>query len=91
MPTEEILENTRLVGISRLYSWSTNYDYKTNPFAGFLDLIGYSDDNFGERLVPGLVYDFVSLDLLAEALKEFTHAPYDAEALINELLESEEN
>lgn len=91
MNSEQILNETALVGIARLYSWSTNYDYPANPFAGFLDLIGYSEEEFGEKLVPNIKLDFISLDLIADAIKEFTNNYQDSSDLIEQLLESERN
>jgi len=33
--------------VSDLYSWSTNYESGSGPFALFLDLIGWSDEEIG--------------------------------------------
>ncbi len=40
--------------VSDLWHWSTNYDAGEGPITLFLDLIGYSHDQFGEPLhLPG--------------------------------------
>lgn len=91
MDSEKILNETPLVGIARLYSWATNYEYKSNPFAGFLDTIGFSEDELGQKLVPEIKYDLMSLDLLADALKDYLSSPNTATDLINQLIESEQN
>lgn len=91
MNSEQILNETALVGIARLYSWSTNYEYKTNPFAGFLDVIGYSVEELDTKLVPDIKFDYYSLDLLADAIKEYINNPHEATNLINQLIESEQD
>ncbi len=42
-------------GVQDLYSWSLNYDAGKGPFPLFLDLIGWSADNFGETLTSDVV------------------------------------
>ena len=63
-----------------LISWSMNYDQKTGtPYHLFLDLIGYSKDNFGEPLFnlanAHKVFGFMELDYLGDALKEYAENP----------------
>jgi hypothetical protein len=63
-----------------LISWSMNYDLKTGtPYHLFLDLIGYSDENYGEPLFNlanvQKVLGFMELDYLADALKEYAENP----------------
>jgi len=74
-----------------LYRWSTNYDAGTGPFALFLDLIGWSEE---EGI--GDVYDYanrnlgyVELDYLADALKEYADRPRDVSEYVNALMEAE--
>jgi hypothetical protein len=63
-----------------LISWSMNYDLKTGtPYHLFLDLIGYSADNYGSPLFNlnnvQQVFDYMELDYLADALKEYASNP----------------
>lgn len=90
MKLEEMRKTEKFVSIEALYNWGLNYDYEKNPFTFFLDLIGYSEENFGEKLVPKAVLDYLGLDYLADALKEFVTRPLDAENYIRELLAEEE-
>jgi hypothetical protein len=71
---EASAENTEAV--AKLISWSENYDFPT-PASLFLDLIGYSEEEFGDRLcredLPNLGY--LELDMLADALKQYADTP----------------
>ena len=63
-----------------LISWSMNYDLKTGtPYHLFLDLIGYSVDNYGTPLFnlenTHKVFGFMELDYLGDALKEYAENP----------------
>lgn len=63
-----------------LISWSMNYDLKTGtPYHLFLDLIGYSAENYGAPLFnlnnAQTVLGFMELDYLADALKEYASNP----------------
>jgi hypothetical protein len=90
----DLIENApeNLQGVARLASWATNYDTKTGtPFGVFLDLIGYSEDEFGENLIskPQRVLDFVGIDHLADALKEFADRPDDVRDFVQKLISAE--
>ena len=78
----------RLAAIAELYQMSKNYEFP-GPYIFFLDLIGYSEENFGER-----IYDYsqmttqlqhLELDHIADALKCHALRPHDVEAFINKL------
>ena len=73
-----------------LMEWSLNYDFPS-PMSLFLDMIGYSEEELGERLCadkwPGLGY--LELDYLADALKEYAHRPLDVYALAERLVNEE--
>lgn len=77
--------------ISDLWVWSENYSFPT-PASLFLDLIGYSDDEFGERLcsngAPLLGYH--EQHLLGWALLAHAHRPSDVREKVAELLASEQ-
>lgn len=78
--------------VRALANWSTNYDVRTGtPYQVFLDLIGYSESNYGERIVdnPTRVLGYLELDYLADALKEYAIRPRDVEAWIDGLMEAE--
>lgn len=76
-----------------LYSWSLNYDPGRGPFAAFLDLIGWSEDECGTD-----IYDwsnrslgYVELSKMASALDEYASRPHDVSAYVSELMAAEVN
>jgi hypothetical protein len=73
--------------IINLHRWSTNYDYPT-PFSLFLDIIGYSEEYFVERLcrdqLPSMGY--MECDYLGAALRDFALSPHTGETVIGLLL-----
>jgi len=89
MTLEQLRQTEKFVSIEALYNWGLNYEYDNNPFAYLLDLIGFSQENYGLKLVPNAVLGYVELDYLADALKEFVNRPLDAENFIQGLLDSE--
>lgn len=75
-----------------LYSWGLNCERKSNPFLVFLDLIGWSKENYGERLayLGSLgALGFMELDYLADALKEYADAPHEVTAWVDALMQCE--
>jgi hypothetical protein len=81
-----------------LYSWGENYDAgnPSNPFPLFLDLIGYSEDNYGGRVsnwgadsrrVGSLGY--VELHKLARALDLYSDRPRECENILGIMLDGE--
>jgi hypothetical protein len=88
------LEDPRFEQTVALYNWSGNYDARTGtPFGVFLDLIGYSEEQYGINLVeePTKVLGYLELDYLADALKEYATRPNDIQDVIEALLEQEQN
>ena len=91
----ELLENppANVSETNALIEWSMNYDIKTGtPYHLFLDLIGYSHDNYGEALYKGdprNVLGFMEIDYLGDALKEYATNPQEVEAWIDALTEAE--
>ena len=73
--------------VQDLYSWSLNFDAGRGPFAVFLDLIGWSEENIGGGVASEPTLGYVELSKLADALQEYATRPHDvyayAEALIN--------
>jgi|LakMenE01Jun11ns_1017448.scaffolds.fasta_scaffold9719593_3 hypothetical protein len=90
---EQLLDSERFGAISGLYNWSTNYEYPT-PFTYFLDLIGYSDEMAGDNLADwskvATNLQYLELDYLADALKEYATIGQDAYRFVLELLEAEQ-
>lgn len=76
--------------VTDLWDWSTNYQFPT-PASLFLDLIGYSADEFGAPLcsdgAPSLGYH--EHHLLAWALLAYAHRPDDVLERVGELLQQE--
>jgi hypothetical protein len=78
--------------ISDLYSWASNYlDMK--PFRKFLDLVGYSEQEFAHPLDnwsdPSDSLGYVEMSKLGESLVEWSNRPLDCEAWVSELLSVE--
>jgi hypothetical protein len=76
--------------VDDLWQWSENYQFPT-PASLFLDLIGYSTDEFGEPLcsggAPNLGYR--EHHLLGWALLAYAHRPADVLERVGELLTAE--
>ena len=66
---------------AHLIQWSTNYDMaKGTPYHIFLDLIGYSESEYGAQLFtgdPSRVIGYMEADILGDALKEYASHPQD--------------
>ena len=68
--------------IKTLFDWSENFESGKNPYCLFLDLIGYSHENyqsksyFGSHLHEHLGYK--EMCMLGDALKTFEDNGYDA-------------
>jgi len=78
--------------VQDLFSWSLNYNAGTGPFVLFLDLIGYSNDEYGEPMYPyNLVggFGYLELSKLAAALNEFTTDPGTVRTYVYRLMEAE--
>jgi hypothetical protein len=90
---EELLEKgeERFPHIVGLYQWSTNYEVGKTPFTLFIDLIGYTQEQYGEALYnldkPQLGY--LELDYLGDALKEYATIGQDAYDFVVRILNAE--
>jgi len=90
---EELLEKgeERFPHIVGLYQWSTNYEVGKTPFTLFIDLIGYTQEQYGEALYnldkPQLGY--LELDYLGDALKEYATIGQDAYNFVVRILNAE--
>jgi hypothetical protein len=81
-------ETKNAENVRALVNWSMNYDVRTGtPYQVFLDLIGYSDEHFGESLVknPSKVLGYLEIDELGNALKEYAKNPEDVLKWIEQL------
>ena len=81
-------DTTTTEAVEALANWSTNCEHPT-PFALFLDLIGWSEDNYGERLCgnqqPAIGY--VEAGKLAAALEAWADSPREVEAALADIIE----
>lgn len=90
---KELLEEgeERFPHIVGLYQWSTNYEAGKTPFTLFIDLIGYTQEQYGEALYnldkPQLGY--LELDYLGDALKEYATIGQDAYDFVVRILNAE--
>jgi hypothetical protein len=81
--------------VGELYHWSSNYN-NFSPFRKFLDLIGYTEEMYGEEMPlsnwerPSFELGYVELGKLGEALSEYANRPEDVTRFIAELLEVEQ-
>ncbi len=86
------LPPTGCEAVAKLWSWSTNYDYPS-PFVYFLDLIGYSDEHFGEPMADMAKVSerigMVEADKLGRALVEYADRPSDVLRFVEDLLAAE--
>lgn len=83
------LAPTYCEGVASLYRWSANYtDFL--PFRKFLDLIGYTEEEYGEPLAdwkrPTEGLGYVELGYFADALTEYANRPHDVTRWITDLL-----
>lgn len=76
--------------VEALAVWSENCEHPT-PFALFLDLIGWSEDTYGERLcgdrLPAIGY--VEAGKLAAALEAWADRPREVMAAVADIIEGE--
>jgi len=77
-----------------LTSWSMNYDLKTGtPYHIFLDLIGYSANEYGSNLFDynnvHRVLGYMEMDYLGDALKEYANNPQAVLDFIESINEAE--
>ena len=70
-----------------LFGWSENYDFPS-PASLFLDLIGWSEEEHGDRLCrnefPTLGY--LEADFFADALKEWAEHPAEVYSFVEKLM-----
>ncbi|ADP00034.1 hypothetical protein PRUG_00009 [Prochlorococcus phage P-SSP6] len=68
--------------IKTLFDWSSNFEVSKNPYCLFLDLIGYSDAQYGMRCYTGdnlhEHLGYKEMCMLGDALKAFETNGYEA-------------
>ena len=82
-------ENPHAPETQALYSWGLNCERDSNPFLAFLDLIGWSEENYGQPLTNTTRLGYMELDYLADALKEYTNDPHRVSAWVDGLMSTE--
>lgn len=92
----ELLDNApeHFHGIAAFIRWSTNYDFPS-PLSLFLDIIGYSEEVYGERLSADMnfssTFGYLECDMLGVALIEYAKLPKDAFEFIEQVLTPDED
>ena len=90
-----LLENppTYAESVAQLVEWSMNFDWKSRPYLIFLDLIGYSDEEYGEKMIDPKNWNlgYVELNMLGEALQEYASNPNAVSKFIEDLTKAEDN
>ena len=93
MTVETLIEEAgmNVWDVADLYSWSLNFDAGRGPFALFLDLIGWSQDNYGETFydLPNMSLGYVELGKLGRALMQYALNPRDVQEYADALMEAE--
>lgn len=83
----------KLLPIVELAQISGNYEHP-NPWALFLDLIGYSREEFGANLFDYNKLDMINcveLDYIADALKVYALRPLSVYSIIEEINKTPED
>lgn len=82
---------TACEGVQDLYSWSLNYEAQQGPFTLFLDLIGYTFEEYGEAFyhLTESSLGYVELYKLANALSEYASNPGLVRGYVNQLMAAE--
>ena len=74
-----------------LWSWGLNCEPASNPWLFFLDLVGWSAENYGEAVTPaGGSLGWRELDYLADALKVYADRPRDCDDWLSDLMTCDE-
>jgi hypothetical protein len=79
--------------VQDLYSWSLNFDAGKGPFALFLDIIGWSEENLGEAIYNASkpVIGYLEAAKLGAALTEYADQPHGVMAYVEALMAAEDN
>lgn len=79
--------------VAELFDWSRNYYYPT-PATLFLDLIGYSLEEYGELFCHDMTkaisrLGYLELSMLGQALEEYSTQPLGVIEFVGQVLEAE--
>jgi hypothetical protein len=88
----QILEHapSRFRPIAQLFSWGENYTFKDSPVRVFLSLIGYAEEQYGDKdleAVPTLGY--LELDLIGGALVSYANFGEEAHEWVAFLMDAD--
>jgi hypothetical protein len=77
--------------IASLYSWSTNFQAGEGPFTLLLDLIGWSDEQYGENLytLKPASLGYMELGKLGDALSAYADHPNEVYAYVDRIISVE--
>jgi len=79
--------------VADLAEWSQNFGTPT-PFALFLDIIGWSEENMGEPMFSGSIsekFGYLEISKLAAALSEYANCPIDVGGWVETLMNADIN
>lgn len=85
-------DNPLAENAQHLFEWSLSFDFGQRPWELFLDIIGYSAEQYGSNLHNGDYSGsirYMEADFLGRALREWADHPHDVEAWITDLMECE--
>ena len=88
--TEEVTAKEKL---TELFEWSGNFDSGNNPFCVYLDLIGYSQEHYGNNIVanPSDCLGYLEYTMLSNCLALFKNSGYETIYNIIDEITQEEN
>lgn len=77
--------------VQELFGWSLNYMPGEGPFNLFLDLIGWSEDNYGESAIRASAfrYGYLECAKLGDALTAYADAPHAVREYVDTLMNAE--
>lgn len=91
----ELIDNPPkgLDAIADLFDLSTNHEYPT-PATLFIDLIGYTTEEYGYVLVKDMSvyvsrFNYLELGRLGQALDDYTNRPQEGFQYVSDILEAE--
>ena len=90
---EFLEQDTHYTATKDLFRWSLNFDHDSRPYNLFLDIIGWSEENFGTPMFtakPHTVFGYVEAECLALALREWANDPHGVERWIDRLMACED-
>lgn len=80
-----------LEAVRDCWSWGLNCDASANPWLAFLDLIGWTEEQYGEPLWQGATLGYLECDYLAHALRTYADRPQEVWDWIDGLMECDDH